>query len=385
MGQYTWKNACSNIGIKLFNPDIFKEDEKHHGKEMLGTSQIMYMLARTQSMFNYENLPDTIPARNLEIMLQLNGNVFFTDAAGPYYVFTGGLGGVPDVYYEPTVYTVANPALNFSKQLKIGEEGILIRSDSYGIGLLPMMQKYAALMVENEFTMRIADINARIAFLLSAADDRTEKSARTFLERIVNGDMGIITESAFLESLKVNDAGSQNSIRLTDLIEYQQYLKAAWFNDLGINSNYNMKRESISPDEAQLNDDALLPFIDDMLESRQLAFDKVNEKYGLDIKVTLDSSWLKEQEKQNTDVTASPQIMADSDILASPDPEDGQGPDSQTEEPEESSESPEDVKEETEEPSQVLEEIKEDIEEIKEDIQEVKEDLNDGNEDTETE
>lgn len=382
MGQYTWKNACSNIGIKLFNPDIFKEDEKHHGKELLGTSQIMYMLARTQSMFNYENLPETIPARNLEIMLQLNGNVFFTDAPGDYYVFTGGLGGVPDVYYEPTIYTVANPALNFSKQLKIGEEGILIRSDSYGIGLLPMMQKYAALMVENEFTMRIADINARIAFLLSAADDRTEKSARTFLERIVNGEMGIITDSAFLESLKVNNAGTENSIRLTDLIEYQQYLKAAWFNDLGINSNYNMKRESISPDEAQLNDDALLPFIDDMLRSRQLAFDKINEKYGLDIKVTLDSSWLKEQEKQNTDIPASPQTKADNDILASPDPEEVQDPDSQ--ETEEEQETTEEVTEEPEPTEEVTEEIIDDLQEIKEDLQEIKEDLNDGDEDTET-
>ena len=380
MGQYTWKNACSNIGIKLFNPDIFKEDEKHHGKELLGTSQIMYMLARTQSMFNYENLPKTIPARNLEIMLQLNGNVFFTDAPGDYYVFTGGLGGVPDVYYEPTIYTVANPALNFSRQLKIGEEGILIRSDSYGIGLLPMMQKYAALMVENEFTMRIADINARIAFLLSAADDRTEKSARTFLERIVNGEMGIITESAFLESLKVNDAGTQNNIRLTDMIEYQQYLKAAWFNDLGINSNYNMKRESISPDEAQLNDDALLPFIDDMLRSRQLAFDKINEKYGLDIKVTLDSSWLKEQEKQNTDIPASPLTQADDDILALPDPEEVQDPDSQ-----ETEEEPETTEEEPETTEEVTEEIIDDLQEIKEDLQEIKEDLNDGNEDTETE
>ena len=388
MGQYNWKNAYSNLGVKLFNPDIFKEDEKHHGKENIGTGQILYMLARTQSMFIYEGLPETIPARNLEMMLQLNGNVFFTDAAGDFYVFTGGLGGVPDVYYEPTIYTVANPALNFNKELKIGEDGILIRSDSYGIGLLPMMQKYSALMVENEFTMRIADINSRIAFLLSAADDRTEKSARVFLERVVNGDMGVITESAFLDSLKVNPAGSQNSIRLTDLIEYQQYLKAAWFNDLGINANYNMKRESISPDEAQLNDDALLPFVDDMLKCRKLAFDKINEKYGLDIKVELDSSWLKEQEQ----ITGSPAPLPQADeILTTPDSEEIQGPDSQPEEPEapeemtEDQETPSEVPEEPEEPSEVIEEIKEDIEDIKEDIQEVKEDLNNGDEDTETE
>lgn len=394
MGLYNWKNAYSNLGIKLFDPDIFKEDEKHHGKEQIGTAQILYMLARTQSMFDYEGLPETIPGRNLEIMLQLNGNVFFTEVDGSYYVFTGGLGGEPDVYYEPTIYTVANPALKYSANLKIGEDGILIRSDSYGVGLLPMMQKYAALLVENDFTMRIADINARLAFLLSAADDRTEKSAKVFLERIVNGEMGVISDSAFLESLKVNPAGNENSTRMTDLIEYQQYLKAAWFNDLGINANYNMKRESISPDEAQLNDDALLPLIDDMLEQREMALKKINEKYGLNISVKLDSSWMNEQEKQTASGVPTPDSDTNSTQVPSADPETvspDPTPEDITPESEDiNAESDENLPEDglnlpEEEIKEDMEEIKEDVEEIKEDIQEVKEDLNDGNEDTETE
>lgn len=388
MGLYNWKNAYCNLGIKLFDPDIFKEDEKHHGKEQIGTAQILYMLARTQSMFDYEGLPETIPSRNLEIMLQLNGNVFFTEVDGSYYVFTGGLGGEPDVYYEPTIYTVANPALKYSANLKIGEDGILIRSDSYGVGLLPMMQKYAALLVENDFTMRIADINARLAFLLSAADDRTEKSAKLFLERIVNGEMGVISDSAFLESLKVNPAGNENSIRMTDLIEYQQYLKAAWFNDLGINANYNMKRESISPDEAQLNDDALLPLIDDMLEQRELALKKINEKYGLNISVKLDSSWMNEQEKQTASGAPTPDSdtnsiqvpSADPEIFSpDPTPEEVKSPESEVINAESDENLPEDGLNLPEE------EIKEDLEEIKEDIQEIKEDLEDENESAETE
>lgn len=377
MGQYSWRNAYSNLGIKLFDPDIFKQDEKHHGKDRIGTGQILYMLARTQSMFEYEGLPDTIPARNLEMMLQLNGNVFFTQVNGDYYVFTGGLGGEPDVYYEPTIYTVANPALNFSKQFNIKEDGVLIRSDSYMIGLLPMMQKYAALMVENEFSMRIADINSRVSFLLSAADDRTDKSAKVFLQRMVDGEIGVISESAFLDSLKVNNAGMQNSIRLTDLIEYQQYLKAAWYNDLGINSNYNMKRESISPDEAQLNDDALLPFIDDMLKCRRLALEKINEKYGLDISVKLDSSWMKEQNEQLTGAH-----MPDADISMSPDPEDENLPDPSSEEIK--IKESEDIIEESEENVQEPEEtIQDDIEEIKEDIEEIKTEIQDLNEENE--
>lgn len=373
MGLLNWKNAYTNLGIKLYDPDMFIEDEKHHGKQRIGDTQILYMLARTQSMFDYEGLPETIPSRNLEIMLQLNGNVFFTQVDGKYYVFTGGLGGEPDVYYEPTIYTVANPALRFSKELRIGIDGVLIRSDSYGVGLLPMMQKYGALMVENEFTMRIADINARIAFLLSAADDRTEKSATTFLKRIIDGQMGVISDSAFLESLKVNPAGKETGTRMTDLIEYQQYLKAAWYNDLGINANYNMKRESISPDEAQLNNDGLLPLIDDMLESRQHALEKINEMYGLNISVKLDSSWMLEQEKQNTDISATP-TEADIDIPM-PDPEIVPDPDpkEEPEEPEETIETTEDVLD----PSEEVEEIKEDLQDIKEDLQDIKEEVQD--------
>jgi hypothetical protein len=242
-----------------------------------------------------------------------------------------------------------------------------------------MMQKYSALMVENEFTMRIADINARIAFLLSAADDRTEKSAKLFLERIVNGEMGVITDSAFLESLKVNNAGTENSIRMTDLIEYQQYLKAAWFNDLGLNANYNMKRESISPNEAQLNDAALLPLVDDMLESREKALKEINEKYGLDIKVKLDSSWMNEQNKQLfvQDPEVGTEDPQPSDHTPQSDPEETPDPVPLNDEP----------TEDIQEPSEDLQEIKEDLQEIKEDIEEIKEetevDENDGDPETE--
>lgn len=385
-----YERACSHLGIKLYDPDIFKQDEKHDGKMQIGEAQILYMLNRTQSMFKYKNLPETIPSRNLEIMLQLNGNVFFTEVEGDFYVFTGGLGGEPDVYYEPTIYTVANPALNFSKNLRIDVDGVLIRSDAYGVGLLPMMRKYASLMVENEFTMRVVDINSRIPFILSASDDRTEKSAMLFLQRIINGDLATISENNFLEDLKVNTVGGDHTQRMTDLIEYQQYLKAAWFNDLGINANYNMKRESISPDEAQLNDDALLPLIDDMLEERKRGLKKVNDMYGLNIEVELDSSWLNEQEKQISSVpqTDDPIPESSASVATSEDSpltlNDENDEEIETEQIDsaenvsrETSDETEEIIEETTEQETVEEPetIVEDLQEIKEDLQDIKEEL----------
>lgn len=370
------KNLYEHLGISLFDSDYLEPGKNNDVKKHLGEQHVLYMLNRTQVMFDYKNLPETIPARNLEMMLQLNGNVFFTKVRGDFYVFTGGLGGEPDVYYEPTIYTVANPYLNYSKNMMIGDDGILIRNDSYGVGLLPLFKKYAALLAENELTMRIADVNNRIMFLLSAADDRTKASAEKFMDDVSKGKLDVISDNAFLESLKVLPAATQNSVRLTDLIEFEQYLRAGWFNDLGINANYNMKRESISPNEAQLNDDALLPFVDDMMEMRRIGIKQVNEKYDLDIEVNLSSSWLKEQMEQ---VTPGVDFDSDNDEHINEDVSDTGEitvQDAAEDVPEEIPEEvPEDTTEET--PETETTQIEEDIEEIKKDIQEIKEDIQD--------
>ena len=58
-----------------------------------------------------------------------------------------------------------------------------------------------------------------------------------------------------------------------------------------------MKRESINTNESQLNQDSLLPLIDNMLNQRQLACKKINKMFGTNISVELNSSWKKVNEE----------------------------------------------------------------------------------------
>lgn len=257
-----------------------------------------YMIDRTQSMFKWSNLPDSIPQRILELYLQVNGNVCFYKYNGELYVFRGGLGGEPDVYYRPTLYTVSNPALNFSKSLKIDKDCVLMLNDALGAGLMPLYNRYASMMAETELSMLLSLINTRTVALISASDDRTLISAEKYLSDLKDGKQGIVGESPLLDSVKVQPyATSAGSNYLINLIEVMQYTKASWFNELGLNANYNMKREAINSDESQLNDDALLPLVDDMLRCRQIAIDKVNKMYGTDITVDLASSWKDNQQE----------------------------------------------------------------------------------------
>ena len=278
---------------------LYDPTDKEHNARVI----IDYMLDRTQSMFHYENLPDTIPANILELFLQTRGHVCFTktrlidDDEEHYYIFVGGPGGEPDVYFRPTLYVVANPRLEKSLELKINEECVVIRNDEIMRGLLPIFSKYAALMVENELTMRIADINMRIPALLSADDDTAYNSAVEYLANIEKGKLGVIADSTFFEGIKTSDYGKINNGALTDLIEYEQYLKASLFNEIGLDANYNMKRESINSKEAQMNDDALIPLIDEMLICRQRAIERINKLFGLNITVELSSVWRATQEE----------------------------------------------------------------------------------------
>lgn len=267
-------------------------DASCENKEARAQDYVRYMLNRTQSIFRYDGLPDTIPQEFLELYLQSNGFAIIAERDNNLYAFFGGLGGEQDEYYRPTIATVANPYLKFSKEFRIGEDCEIIKNDTLLMGMMPMYSKYARQLAENELTIKIADVNCRIQSLISADDDRTKKSAEEYLKKVEEGKLGVIAENAFLEGLKTQPyASSGYSNVITQLIELQQYLKASWYNDIGLQSNYNMKRESINSNEAQLNEESLLPLIDNMLYCRREGLDRVNTKYGLNISVELSSAW----------------------------------------------------------------------------------------------
>ena len=72
-------------------------------------SYFKYLLSRTQMMFKYTNLPETIDPIILERMLQVNGVACITDKDGELYCFSGSMGGELDIYYRPTKFIVSNP------------------------------------------------------------------------------------------------------------------------------------------------------------------------------------------------------------------------------------------------------------------------------------
>lgn len=247
-----------------------------------------YMLAKTRAMFVWDGLPDTIPSTELEKLLQTNGWAFITKVEGKLYAFKGSLGGVEDVYGNPTQITINNVGLNFNKTLNLAD-GVLIYSDSSSMGLLPLFNKLHLAQVESELTMLIQGYNERLNTLISASDDRTKESAEKFLEKIIGGELAVIGESPLLAGVKAHSKGSSNPI--TYSIEYHQYIKGTLANEVGLRAATNMKRERLLQDEISQNDDVTYPFVHNMLTCREVAVELINDKYELSVEVDFGSVW----------------------------------------------------------------------------------------------
>lgn len=277
---------------------------------------VLMMFDRTNQMFEYKGLPDTIPANMLELYLQINGHIGWLEWNGKLYALPGGWGGAPDPYYRPTIYIVANPALGGSHDCKIVNhlppfdetvwstkpDCVLMRNDTNMRGLFYLFSRYATELSENDISIRSAQINSRQQSIIAASTDREIASARAYIKALEDGKLEAVMDQAMAtKGIRATNVSVQSANVIIQLIELQQYLKASWYNEIGLNANFNMKREYLSEEELMAQTDTLIPLIDDMLRCRQEAIEVVNSTFGTSISVEKNSAWENKQNELDTE------------------------------------------------------------------------------------
>lgn len=257
------------------------------------------MFNRTLMMFEWKNLPDNMDSFDMEKFTQLKGfTLFIYDEkdGSRYYVLEGSKYDNITWNYEASKSLIVNPALKgLEQKYEIGKNCVLIRNDYVCVGLYPIIEKNSIDIANTDVSIRYAQFNTRFKTLFTASDDNDKDSVDGIIKDIWNGEKpaAVVTNDLYKKSIEgIQYSNSQNT-DIKDLIELKQYQLAQFFIELGINANYNMKKESVSADEFRMNDDALMPLIDQMLACRKMACKQINKIFGLNVDVELNSAWLK--------------------------------------------------------------------------------------------
>lgn len=248
---------------------------------------------RLSRMFKWE-LPETITARYMELITMSRGYGGFIMVDGELYFVMGGLGGKPNWEYMPSQFIVSNPYLMMSAQTYEiygdNKNCVIMPNNSLYASMNPLINYHSEMLCEINLTKRAVLIKHRDPDILVAPDNNTYEDMKDYIESLSNGDIKVIMDRNIASDARsIGVSRAHNTI--TQVLEAEQYQKAALFNDLGIQLNYNMKREAITSSEAQLGEAALLPLPDDMMEMRKIACRQVKEVFDIDINVEFDSAW----------------------------------------------------------------------------------------------
>lgn len=292
---------------------LFNKINNELDRDKLREDYVLYQLIKTQQIFEYKGLPDTIAKRDLELYLQVNGFAIIKEVEGQLYAFFGGLGGIPNAYYLPTKAIVTNPYLRYNAELEIDKDCVVINNDILRKGLIDLFNKYATLLADADISLQMALVNVRIPYIITANDDNTMDSAKHFIDDIKQGKMGIVGTGVMIEeiskNLETNQFAVDGSNTLKQILETRQNIMSMLWNDLGLNADSNLKRTYVNELEASMGDSILFPLVDEMLEQRRIGLEKVNKMYGTNITVEYSSAWRetfdnkkREEDKQDAEI-----------------------------------------------------------------------------------
>lgn len=313
----------------------------------------------------FDNVPETVSETFFKLILYTQGKICFFrgdligESGEDLLALNCSRADTPDVYYIPRKVLVTNQRLKKSYTIEPGKNCEIVylsEADKYNLseingGLFNLIERTATMLSDNDLSINIAQKNTRLTNIISGDTQNTVDSIRAVIMSMYEGNPTIVVKSSLIDKLQgvpiLNNTA--NSHNLIELIEVQQYILSHFYEQIGIQTHDQMKRERLIT--AEINDNLDLCFlnIDDMLVSIQEGLNRVNEMFGTKITAKLNPIIERQREEAAAMAAAEdpPADNADEDPPAKmePDPADDKEPEpasSPGEDPENDQDEPED-------------------------------------------
>ena len=231
------------------------------------------------NIFKWENTGE-IETRFIERTLIENGYCFvYEDNDFGLVCMPCTLVGL-NIYNEPTQIQITSPLI--SKTLN-ATDGVLIYNNYTKTGLIPIIINYVDRLTEIETTINTNIYLQKTPYII-VADKKTEKSVREVANQITSNEPVIIVKANLTENLQ-NLALNTNFVA-DKLLKIKQQIENEFLTFIGLNNNSQAdKKERMLVDEINVNNDYINRNVDILYNARELACEKINEKFGVNWKV----------------------------------------------------------------------------------------------------
>lgn len=245
-------------------------------------------------IFKYENLPDSLPQREIESNLIFTNHCVIFPKKSELVTAVTSIYGY-DKYYTPTKYTYAQAVLGSKSNQSIKDNVIIYNSSLKDNvlnlpcdgSLLTFIQRYARQLADIESTINTYIVNMRLVSLPVATNDSTRASLLKFFDKLALGEREVISDKPIIDSFRNIEITSKiTNDTLTDLLQCRDKILEMFYRDIGVKFRNN-KRGNMTESEVESDTQVLLISLDDMLKCRKEGIEALNEKYNLNVTVSI--------------------------------------------------------------------------------------------------
>lgn len=235
------------------------------------------------NLYKWENLPEGIESRYIEQRLFDNGQVFFTkDKTLGWLALSCNNSTNLNVYGEPTEVRVHG--YGFSQNYHV-EDGVRILNNDSGLATIKHIDWYAKRMAHIESVMLQNLQQQRVPYFIGTSKE-TELSVKNMMDNVLTGESAIYMDTEKLKDISNNlVVFPTQAPYLLDKLQQERYeLERELLTFLGINTTIE-KKERLLVDETNANNGFIEMSLDLGLKQRQIACERINAKYNLNVRV----------------------------------------------------------------------------------------------------
>lgn len=234
------------------------------------------------AMFDWQDLPDTVDARYLELALFSDGmTVFFKDEVIGYLCLKVMATQPLDVYEIP-IGRRAYSVNGYQKELN-NENSVIIYNNLLHTNSVTMVRMFAERLYELD---RIVEINAeaqKTPILIQGSEPQRLTLKNLYKEYSGNAPVIFGDKNLDINSIKVLKTDAPYIADKVYQLKTQTWNEALTY--LGISNLNIQKKERLISDEAIRSQGGTIASRYSRLQSRRDAVDKINDMFGLDISV----------------------------------------------------------------------------------------------------
>ncbi|WP_308698249.1 hypothetical protein [uncultured Thomasclavelia sp.] len=246
----------------------------------------MKLMSIALSCFKWENLPDSIDERFLELTLANRGScLFFKDEELGFLTLPANLSGQLNVYNIPKIRQ-AFASTGYNKMCD-DKDSVIIFNNYLHFSTLSVVEHYAIRLYEMQRTIDVNVKAQKTPKIFKSNEQQRLTLQNIFMKYEGNEDAIFIDKDFDMNALQVFDTSAPyvaDKIRMLMSQTFSNFL-----NDLGIEAITTEKKERINEAETESTKGYVEIGRNIFLNARKQACDEINRMFDLNINVEFDS------------------------------------------------------------------------------------------------